>query len=380
MRLRKKMQGRNHPPEPGGVRLPLMVSVALILLPMVAGCAKIADPQPPEIHVPKPATDLTAFQRADKVVLRATLPQQNTDGTKEPTLDRIEVYRLAEEASENTNQKQLLPDKFRQHADLILSIPETRFSDYQSHNSLVIEDALSGVSQSLIFEHAYRYALLFVNDKNQAADFSNQAVITPLAIPGAPEEVTADVDEDAIHLRWSKPLYNMDGSTPPLISGYNVYRSMKKGELPEEPANTNLLPQPEFRDIHFEFDRTYYYWVSVIGSIRNPFAESLPSKATEVTPRDVFPPHPVEIFDASMVDGTVVLVWYPSPSPDVAGYRISRTDRDTATEQHLQGDLITGNTYRDTKAIPGRKFTYTITTVDRHGNESTGAVTEIMIR
>ena len=39
-----------------------------------AGCAKVGEPQPPEIRIPKPAADLTAHQVSDAIVLKFTKP------------------------------------------------------------------------------------------------------------------------------------------------------------------------------------------------------------------------------------------------------------------------------------------------------------------
>ena len=43
-----------------------------------AGCAKVGEPQPPEIRVPKPAVDLAARQSAGDVVLTVSIPSPLT--------------------------------------------------------------------------------------------------------------------------------------------------------------------------------------------------------------------------------------------------------------------------------------------------------------
>ena len=70
------------------VPLPAVALAAVAMLLSVAGCAKIADPLPPEILVPKAAVDLTAQQRADHVVLTVSAPKWNTNGTAITTLQR----------------------------------------------------------------------------------------------------------------------------------------------------------------------------------------------------------------------------------------------------------------------------------------------------
>jgi hypothetical protein len=350
-----------------------------LLLLMSAGCAKIADPIPPVLLVPKAAVDLTVRQRADAVILRVSAPRENTNGSPVATLKRVEVYRLSDDASPSSDSGQIPTDQFQQRADPILSIPETRLSDFGNKDFLTFEDSFPNMEPSFRYEHAFRYAVLFVNNKNQAAGFSNQAVIAPAAIPLPPPGLEAEVRQDAILLRWAVPTENMDGSKPPRIYGYNIYRASEPGVSTPLPMNPTPLQKTEFKDVHFQFDKTYYYRVSVVGIFGDPSAESALSKALAVTARDVFPPQPVGNFNAVADNGSVILLWKPSPSADVSGYRISRKEKETGTSRILQKDLIVAYSYRDAEVLPGGTYVYTITALDAHGNESSGATAEIAV-
>src|SRR5271166_6477072 len=46
---------------------------------MLAGCASIAPPQPPSLDLPRPAADLRAVRKGDRVVLTWTAPASTTD-------------------------------------------------------------------------------------------------------------------------------------------------------------------------------------------------------------------------------------------------------------------------------------------------------------
>ena len=354
--------------------LPRIIIIAILL--GTVGCAKIAEPQPPELHIPKAASDLSGFQRADSVQLHVSMPQQNTNGTPVTTLRQLDIYRLAEDPSRTIDQNQIPSEQFHKEADLILSIPETRFPDFGDADSISIEDDFTGIDQ---YTHAFRYALLFVNDKNQAAGFSNQFVITPVPIPLPPVNITAEVHEDSIYIRWAEPAENMDESKPPRISGYNVYRSEESGAYASNPANPTPLKKPEFKDVHFQFDRTYYYRISVLGSIADPLAESLLSEYLAVTPRDIFPPEPVGNFNVVMDKGAAFLLWKPSPSTDTAGYRISRLEKETGEFHSVQESLVVHYTFRDTNVLSGKTYVYTITAIDTHGNESSSDTAEITV-
>jgi hypothetical protein len=357
---------RQSVPQPFPIFFFLLTTVLL----SIVGCAKIADPQPPEILIPKAAVDLTASQRAGTVVLRVSIPLQNTNGSPVRTLQSVKVYRHASDTSKLKQFKPIPEDQFGREAVQILSIPKERIPDYRQADLLILEDSFSGLEQSLIYTHTFRYAVLFVNNKNQAAGFSNQVVITPVRMPPPPSGLTVEVTETSIHLKWEAPLENIDGSGPDQIAGYNLYRSTELGQISTNPVNSSPLKRPEFKDVHFHFDRTYYYRVSVIGGSREVPAESLLSAELAVTPRDVFPPQPAGNFSVLYEDDFNLLLWSPSPSTDVAGYKITRREEGTTTGQLLQQGLIPGNSYRDINIQPGKKYEYTLTAIDTFGNTS----------
>src|SRR5512145_2900126 len=100
-----------------------MAAVACLML--TSGCAKIGEPQPPEVLIPKAAVDLTAHQLADTIILQVARPVQNTDGSAATTLASVDVYRLEEEANASAMPQPLPANEFGKRAAPILSIPST---------------------------------------------------------------------------------------------------------------------------------------------------------------------------------------------------------------------------------------------------------------
>jgi len=343
-----------------------------------AGCAKIGEPQPPEIHIPKPAADLTARQVSDAIVLTFTKPVLNTDGSSATTLARVDVFRLLEDMRQAPNP--LPEDQFVQSAVRIRSIASPGFSGFLQEESFVVQDLPELPDKSSIYSHAFRYAVLFINKKNQAAGFSNQAFIAPVAIPHPPAGISASVMEDAIRLSWVEPSENMDGTKPPHFVGYDIYKSKDPQTLPSAPINPNPLPKPEFEDRDFQFDQTYHYAVKIVGSTHNPYAVSLLSDILRIEARDTFPPAPPESFNAIREGGDIVLLWVPPESPDVAGYRIYRLDKKSGSRALLQKDLITALSVRDKQVESEKQYEYSIQAVDAHGNESAPVRTTLDIR
>jgi hypothetical protein len=350
---------------PGGGLFSSVLPVFIFLSVLFsAGCAKIAEPQPPEIRIPHPAVDLAARQLSDFVVLTFSKPERNTNGSQPTTLKSVEIFRLAEDTA-----GALPPDQFVKKALRIQSIPASRFAQYLRDNTFVVQDRFL-TDRSAMYSHTFRYAVRFINNKNQNGGPSNQVSIMPIPIPLAPAGLTYEPTESSIRLKWATPSENMDGSKPARVAGYNIYRSEDLDKFPSSPINPDPVQTPEFIDRNVRFDTTYYYAISIVGSMSKPFPESLPSEAIKVDYRDVFPPLPPKDFTAILQGDMVILLWAPSPSSDVTGYRLYRQERGKPDRQLVQPDLIRALSFRDTRVDPEKEYEYGIRAVDTHGNES----------
>jgi hypothetical protein len=361
-----------------GLPMPLAAMFAAAILLCSAGCAKIADVQPPEIHIPKPATGLIARQVSDRILLSVPLPAQNTDGSPAGTLHRVDVYRFPAGAPADSG-KPLSDAALLKQTGPILSIPATDFARYLRDGAFLIEDKIKLPSDSPICCDELLYAVVFVNNKNRNAGLSNRAGIIPIPIPPPPDGLSAAVKEHAIQLKWNAPLQNTDGSKPPRIAGYDLYRSETKDRFEAKPINSSPLEKAEYEDRNFEFDKTYYYAVRTIGSLQNPRAESLPSKTIEVPARDTFPPSPPRDLQALPDGVNIVLLWSRSLAAYVEGYRVYRQEKGSADRRLLQDKLVSAWSFRDNRITPGKSYEYRVTAVDFHNNESDAAVATIEI-
>ena len=349
--------------------------LGLAFLAFFAGCAKTADPHPPELQVPNPPTDLTARQYGDQALLSVSMPTENTNGSPVSTLGRVEVLRLAEgrtDAPPNT-------EDFLRRSETLFLIPADRLAPYLHNNRLTLRDAFDFPDRRFIYSRRFRYAFAFVNDKGQSAGPTNTVVLAPVPIPPPPQRLFSEVTQDRIRIRWDAPSRNVDGSTPPRIIGYNLYRTEDPGSMPALPLNATPLPASEFDDTAFGFDSTYYYQVTVVGSSQ-PFAESVPSPLMKVEARDVFPPAAPRSFNAVAVDNTVVLLWVAPGDDDVAGYRLYRREDGSTEPIRLQSELVTGLSFRDASAQTGKTYHYTVRAVDRHGNEGPPAEAAVEVQ
>ncbi len=358
--------------EHAGSRTLRAVLIAAACMVLGPGCAKISDPLPPEILVPEPAADLAACQQADSVVLTFTRPSRNTDGSEARTLARIDLFRLTGDIGRGAAEgpAALSDEEFLLRAGRIQSVAAADLPPGPAAETITFRDRPGFPDPPSMVSRRFGYAVLFVNNRNQAAGLSNRVSIAPVPVPLPPGEIRATVTEDSIRLEWDAPAENSDGSRPANAAGYDVFRTDDPKNPPQAPLNRDPLPTPEFDDRDFQFDRVYAYAVRTVASLRNPRAVSELSGPVRVTPRDTFPPDPPSDFHAVREGKDAVLLWAPSPSKDVAGYRIYLEGPGSGDRVPLQGGLITTASHRDAREDSGAERTYALHAVDGHGNES----------
>ncbi|MDR0310142.1 MAG: hypothetical protein LBJ21_01005 [Acidobacteriota bacterium] len=348
------------------LKLPAAV-LCCALCVFFSGCARIAAPKPPERRVPETVRDLEARQTGEEITLTFSLPERNTDGSPARTIRSLEIFRITEKAGAEIPafSAELSEENFLDRAAHIFSIPASRFEEYTRGNVFVIRDAPRVAPGESFHSLRFIYAAVFVNEKNQAAGLGRRAVVQPVVLPPAPEGLAAVLTEKEIRVTWTPPPESANAARPFRIA-YNIYRSENPDEFPLAPANGAPIQAAEYADSDFQLDKTYYYAVSVAAA-SNPPAESGRSEILKVEARDIFPPLSPGSFTVIAGNGKVTLFWTPSPSPDVAGYRIFRKDR-AGSRKPLRDELITGISYVDENTDPDGAYIYEIQAVDGRGN------------
>jgi fibronectin type 3 domain-containing protein len=102
--------------------------------------------------------------------------------------------------------------------------------------------------------------------------------------------------------------------------------------------------------------------------------ESADSRPAIVTPKDIFPPAAPQGLVAAVLpsaaEAVVDLSWSINSEPDVAGYRVYRSESEGVRGEPLSADLSPSPAYRDATAQSGHRYWYSVTAIDRAGNES----------
>ena len=110
--------------------------------------------------------------------------------------------------------------------------------------------------------------------------------------------------------------------------------------------------------------------VTVSGS------ESADSAPVTVIPHDTFPPAAPQGIVAAVLPGAtpgalvVDLSWSINLETDLAGYRVYRSEQEGTRGQLVAPELLPTPAVRDTSVESGHRYWYTVTAVDRAGNES----------
>jgi hypothetical protein len=232
-----------------------------------------------------------------------------------------------------------------------------------------------------------------VSERKNSAD-SNLVQVNLYPVPEQIGAVDVQVTERSVDLRWVAPTRASGGAALPAITEYHVYR----GELdPASPANAEndlhtvkwKLPllqiaapkETEYQDKGFDYGKTYVYEVRTAVNVEGTMLESGDSRPAIVTPKDIFPPAAPRDVVAAILPGAgpgtsvVDLSWSLNVETDLAGYRIYRSESEEARGQLLPQELLPTPAYRDSTAQSGHRYWYTVTAVDRAGNESSRSVT-----
>jgi hypothetical protein len=231
----------------------------------------------------------------------------------------------------------------------------------------------------------------FVSPRKPSAN-SNAAALTvyPPANPIA--DLKTAFSRSGVTLSWTPPDKSLIG-TAPNIAFYRVYRAELESapNAGANPAATGKMEasnpkvpfariaeaaSPPYTDTQTELGKTYMYSVRSMAQYPSVQLESVDSNFATITPKDVFPPPAPQDLVVAFVPaagGTPAyldLSWSISAATDIAGYNVYRSEDPSRPGARVNSELLLTPAFRDMNALPGRTYFYTVTAVDRSGNES----------
>jgi len=148
--------------------------------------------------------------------------------------------------------------------------------------------------------------------------------------------------------------------------GFLVYRRAEPGTY-RVPLTREPLEERTLVDRNVPRGSTACYVVRAAGSFE-PLIESASSNEVCLAVRDIDPPSPPTGLAVVPRDEGLELVWSPSPASDLGGYRIYRGAG--AGDREVVAEVLAAETaWHDTSVEAGVLYRYSITALDRAGNE-----------
>lgn len=377
----------------------------MFLFLMLVACGKRGDPRPPVPVIPKAASDLVVTQRGSKVILAWSYPSLTTTGASMKNVQRVVVFRTTEELpgtpgardpgaakpggadttapraiSLFSNVPLLTPAQFSRRKERVDAIEGANLPGATAGAKLLFEDSPPFQTRD---GRPVRLTYSVVTESASArSDLSNLAAIVPVIVPSAPAALAAAAKPEGVVLTWQKAA----GVLQPYVAGYNVYRRGAKEPAPvlASPVNTAPTAGESYTDVPAYGE--VVYTVRAVSSPGPPLIESEPSDPVTVTFKDLVPPAAPATLNALLETGAVRLVWDPVAAPDVAGYRLYRTEGvghgaeiQIAGTIPLAGEILTATSYVDRGADLGIAYRYGVAAVDKSGNESPKTWTEWVV-
>jgi hypothetical protein len=363
------------------------LSFILLSGPLLGGCASPSEPYQRKPPVPQAVADLAAEQSGNSVVLTFTLPKETADRRPLVHTPGIEIFRDFQSSSASGEPHP--PDV--SHPTLLVTIPAAIVDRYADRGRVRYADPLHADDFARHPDSVAVYTVQTgVSEKKFSAN-SNRADVHVYPAPDVIDDLKAKVTHEAVVLTWTPPRKTLVGSAPP-IGGYRIYR-----EEAQPGTNTIASPiaggpnlssplvrigesdadSPTYSDQQFDFGKSYVYSVRSIARYSGEALESDDSNLLMVSPRNTFPPAVPEGLVVVLVPAQgevpehLELSWAISPETDISGYNVYRVEQAGTPGTRLNRELLLTPAFRDMNVQPGRSYFYTVTAVDRSGNEST---------
>ena len=318
----------------------------------------ISAPLPPSLKLPEPVTDLTAQRTGNQVTLHWTMPKRTTDKVLLKGDQKVRVCR------------RLDTEPCIDVGDLLFAPQKT--GDFTDHLPAALT---SGAPRPL------NYTVDLQNHAGRTAGPSNTAITSAGAAPPLIVDLQGQVQPDGIVLTWTS-------AGPSGLSGneQTIRIERKLVQPPGAPKTTVPLEQTleysgadqgHVLDRDAALDHTYTYTVQRIAKLtledKSFEVTSAPSATITVNARDVFPPAvPVGLQAIADPEARAIdLSWQPNTEADLAGYMVYRREAGaSAAPDRISSPAQPAPSFRDTNVQPGHTYEYSVSAVDRDGNES----------
>ena len=216
------------------------------------------------------------------------------------------------------------------------------------------------------------FAVETSNRSGRSAGLSNRVEVPAIKTLPAPREVSGQISAEGVALSWTAVQEPAEHEGVSYL--YRIYRREKGSAAGVSIGERPLGMETTFLDSSIGWDETYLYHITVVSMLQHGVAiEGDNSPDVPIFTRDTFPPlAPVgvqAVFSGVGQKPFIDLTWAPNTDADLAGYNVYRKS-EGETWVRLNSGTIKIPSFRDDNLASGRKYTYAITALDLHGNES----------
>jgi hypothetical protein len=363
-----------------------------VLWLLLLGCASPGEPVERKPPAPAAIADLAVEQYGNSTELTFTLPRETVEHRLLKHPPDIEIYRdfssaAAGPATANPPSS----------APLLVTIPSALVSHYEQQGRIrYVDEWTSAVLQ----QHAGELAVYMVRTRASGKKSSPDSNIASQPVDPVPEpirDLKAELARAAVRLTWTAPEQTPGGPAPP-VRIYRIYRAeIAPAVSARKPSSATGTPpfsvegkqkgaarltkigesqSATFEDSTAESGATYEYSVRSVVEYSGTEAESSGSNLATITMRDVFPPAAptgllaVFVPREQAAPAHVDLSWSVNLETDVAGYNVYRSEQEGTRGRRLNPELLPTPAFSDMSTVAGQRYFYTVTAVDRTGNES----------
>lgn len=303
---------------------------------ILAGCGYIGGVQPPLANIPADPTDLAVLQRGAALYAHFKLPDLTTE--QMPTRGDLTL-------------------------DLRAGVAPNPWS-WEGWSETAHKIAPGNVTNGVAsFQFPARewigkevtVAARVIGANGKPSGWSNLVtlpVVTPLPVPS---DLKAEPTANGVRLTWRGE------------GGH--FRILRRTEDSPDYAVVGTSTAPDYLDSTAEFGKAYTYIVQSFQDLgQNRETQSDLSSERTITPRDVFPPATPTHLSASPSASTIELSWDADSEPDLAGYRVYRSEN--AGQFVKIAEVTDIPAYSDRAVQSGKAYRYAVTAFDKNGNES----------
>ncbi|MFC2157887.1 fibronectin type III domain-containing protein [Acidobacteriota bacterium] len=315
---------------------------------------------------------LSALQIGSVIQLKWTNPTSYLNGAPLSEATEVEIWFYSAEKESVEAMSSPAAVDFGDHSNLLVSLSrETEdLTEEAVDESGLPEKHEFHLEDEESLNSIYVFAVR-IKDGKRFSGFSSPVKFEPEAVSLPPLNLRVEVFKEKIELRWDAPQANIDGSSPPVLEGYNLYRQ-EEGEEGEDKKKLNsvLLVQNFYEDSKFSYGSIYSYSVRSFFSSETELNESADSIPIQVTAEDIYPPDaPKELIAIPGAD-QISVSWNSGTEDDLSGYRIWRRMEGESELKLMNFLLLQKNIFEDKAVLQGQRYYYSVTAVDSEGNES----------